>query len=145
MFGTQRVRLGRIIDASKSLSATENEALIERFTKFEEDFPQLFFAVYIADLAPNINLRELGFWLINRALLLDSQHSNDRTILLCVNSAELSASINLGFLPEQHLTEEELATILAHNRMQLANRQFASFIMTCLDSVIQHLQVHAVN
>ena len=110
-FGTKRVRLQRLIDASKTISEEESQKLHQRMDRFEADFPQLLFATYIADLPETINMRELGFWLINRAII-DSPRSNENAILLCINSQHLAASLSLGYLPEQLLPEAELGQIL---------------------------------
>lgn len=138
-FGSKRVRLQRVVDASKSISPVDAEKLDRRISRFEADFPQLLFAAYVAHLPENVNLRELGFWLINRAIL-DSPRSNDSAILLCVNSRHLSASISLGYLPEQHLDEFQLSTTLEQASPYLSARRFAPLIASCLNSISHHLR-----
>ena len=138
-FGSKRVRLQRIVDASSTISDVKAEWLNEKMDRFELDFPQLLFVAYIADLSEDLNLRELGFWLINRGII-DSPRSNDSVILLCINSRIRSASLSLGYVPEQHLTEEALSAILKETRAHLAQCHFAQVIASCLDSLTLHLQ-----
>lgn len=142
-FGSRRVRLERLIDASKTISTEHTGQLNARLDRFERDFPQLVFATYIADLQENINLRELGFWLINRAII-NSPRGNDGAILLCINNRELSASLSLGYLPEQHLGEATLSSILEDARPQLSARHYAQVISGCLNALSQQLRnLHA--
>lgn len=138
-FGSKRVRLQRLIDATATISDEHTEQLNRRLDRFESDFPQLVFAAYIADLSADINLRELGFWLINRAIL-DSPRGNDQAILLCIDSQHLSASLSLGYLPEQHLSEEALAAVLEEARPHLAARHYARLISSCVNSLTSELR-----
>lgn len=141
-FGSRRVRLHRLLDVSETISDEHTEQLHRRLERFELEFPQLFFASYIADLPDDINLRELGFWLINRAII-DSPRGNDNAILLCINNQHLSASLSLGYFPEQYLGEDTLAEILEETSPHLAGRQFARLISTCLSSLSLQLRQRA--
>jgi uncharacterized membrane protein YgcG len=138
-FGSKRVRLQRLVDASHTISPEETARLNARMDRFEIDFPQLIFATYIADLPAHINLRELGFWLINRGLI-DSTRNNENAILLCINNQDLSASLSLGYLPEQHLAEDNLSNILERIRPHLSQRNYAPTIATCLNSITRQLR-----
>ena len=133
-FGSRRVRVERLIDASKTINQDELDQLQLRLRRFEQDFPQLFFAIYIADLPASTSLRELGFWMINRAIF-DSPRSNDSAILLCINNQSLSASLSLGYIPEQFLGEDALGSILSRAEPYLAERQYGQLIASCLNSV----------
>ena len=134
IFGSRRVRVERLVDASKTIAADEFDQLQLRLQRFEQDFPQLFCAIYIADLPEATNLRELGFWLINRAIF-DSQRSNDSAILLCINNQTLSASLSLGYIPEQFLGEDALDSTLNRAIPYLSDRQSGRLIASCLNSL----------
>lgn len=138
-FGSRRVRVQRLVDASHTVSPDELEQLDLRLDRFEAEFPQLIFAVYIADLPESTNLRELGFWMINRAIF-DSPRSNDNAILLCINNRALSASLSLGYVPEQFLSEEALAWTLNRTMPYLTGRQFGRLIASCLNSLSWQLR-----
>jgi hypothetical protein len=138
-FGSRRVRVQRLVDASQTINPDELEQLGQRIDRFELDFPQLVFAAYIADLPESTNLRELGFWMINRAIF-DSPRSNDSAILLCINNRFLSASITLGYVPEQFLSEEAITWTLDRTMPYLGGRQFGRMIASCLNSLSWQLR-----
>ena len=138
-FGSKRVRLQQLIDASKTITPEDKEKLDARLKRFEHDFPQLIFATYIADLPENVNLRELGFWLSNRAII-DSPRSNENLILLCINNQHLSASLTLGYFAEQHLDEPEIRQILEQAKPYLAARRFAPLIFSCVSALTRILR-----
>ncbi|MFT5409712.1 MAG: uncharacterized Zn finger protein (UPF0148 family) [Verrucomicrobiales bacterium] len=141
-FGSKRVRLQRLVDATKTITPEEIDKLDARMDRFEWEFPQLHFATYIAELPDSVNLRELGFWLSNRSMI-DSPRGNDSAILLCINSRQLSASLTLGYLPEQHLPEVQLRQILEQAKPYLSARRFAPLIFACLSSISSTLRQHA--
>ena len=138
-FGSKRVRLQRIVDATKSITAENLEKLTARIMSFEATFPQLVFAAYIADLPATVNLRELGFWLINRAIL-DTHRGNENMILLCINNTEPSASLTLGYLPEQYLSEQHMHTSLQQAAPYLSARRYAQFTASCLSALSTELR-----
>jgi len=142
IFGSRRVRLQRLVDASKKISPEHAAQLNTRLDRFERDFPQLVFITYIADLPDNLDLRQLGFWLINRAII-ESPRGNDHAILLAIDNRQISASLSLGYFPEQHLGEDTLAAILDRLRPHLAARQYAAAIASCLNSLFQYLRQSA--
>ncbi len=78
--------------------------------------------------------------MINRAIF-DSQRSNDSAILLCINNRFLSASLSLGYVPEQFLGEEAITWIASIARCPTSpDRQFGRMIASCLNSLSWQLR-----
>ena len=110
--------------------------------RFEVEFPQLIFLAYLADLPEGTNLRELGFWLLNRAII-DSPRKNDHAILLCVDTRSMAAGLSLGYVPERFVSEEALVEILEAGRRFIDERRFATLIGYCLNSLSVRLRAAA--
>src|SRR6476660_6620455 len=64
--GNQWVRLERITDAAHCLRLEDTRRVEIILDDFERSFPQAFFAVYLGTLPNNLNVAELGFWLLNQ-------------------------------------------------------------------------------
>lgn len=139
-FGSFRVKLPRLVDAVGAFGAAERDRYGAAVEAFEARFPQLMWATYIAELPGDVNLRELGFWMVNRAVVQSTDRANDRIIMLCINHATRGASITLGYFPEQHLAEEDLAATLEACRQPLASRRFAEFACACVDHLSSRLR-----
>lgn len=100
--GNQWVRLERITDAAHCLRLEDMRRAEIILDDFERSFPQAFFAVYLGTLPNNLNVAELGFWLLNQGAF--NTHSvskrNDFGIVLVVDPAAKTACITLGYAIE---------------------------------------------
>ena len=96
--GNQWVRLERITDAAHCLRLEDARRLEIILDDFERTYPQAFFAVYLGTLPTNLNVAELGFWLLNQGAF--NTHSvsrrNDFGIVLVVDPSTKTACITLG-------------------------------------------------
>jgi len=100
--GNQWVRLERITDAAHCLRLEDTRRVEVILDDFERSFPQAFFAVYLGTLPNNLNVAELGFWLLNQGAF--NTHSvsrrNDYGMVLVVDPAAQTACITLGYAIE---------------------------------------------
>jgi uncharacterized membrane protein YgcG len=102
LLGNQWVRLERITDAAHCLRLEDTRRIEIILDDFERSFPQAFFAVYLGTLPSNLNVAELGFWLLNQGAF--NTHSvsrrNDFGIVLVVDPAAQTACLTLGYAIE---------------------------------------------
>lgn len=100
--GNQWVKLERITDAAHCLRLEDTRRLEIILDDFERSFPQAFFAIYLGTLPSNLNVAELGFWLLNQGAF--NTHSvsrrNDFGIVLVVDPTAKTACITLGYAIE---------------------------------------------
>jgi len=93
------------------------EAAMERFTR---RFPQLFVAIFTGTLADAAELRQLGFWLLNRASFeeLPPNQPNAAGILITLDAASKTAAMTFGYLLDPFLEETDTFDCLwrAHSR-----------------------------
>jgi hypothetical protein len=100
--GNQWVRLERITDAAHCLRLEDSRRTEVILDDFERSFPQAFFAVYLGALPGNLNVAELGFWLLNQGAF--NTHSvsrrNDFGMVLVIDPTAKTACMTLGYAIE---------------------------------------------
>ena len=77
VFGDEDVRVGTLTDAAGVLRKGERVATRRMLRRFQNRFPQLFFGIYFGTFKELPGLRQFGFWLLNRAVVL-VLHGNSR-------------------------------------------------------------------
>ncbi|MDI1314246.1 TPM domain-containing protein [Prosthecobacter sp.] len=112
--GNQWVRLERITDAAHCLRLEDTRRLEIILDDFERSFPQAFFAIYLGALPNNLNVAELGFWLLNQGAF--NTHSvnrrNDFGIVLVVDPSAQTAAITLGYAIEHCFTPKTITQMM---------------------------------
>lgn len=112
--GNQWVRLDRITDAACCMRLEDARRAEVILDDFERSFPQAFFAVYLGTLPINMNVAELGFWLLNQGAF--NTHSvsrrNDFGIVLVVDPSAKTACLTLGYAIEHYFSPRTLSSIL---------------------------------
>ncbi len=103
VFGAENVDLRKFTDSAGVLRQREREPVRVLLERFEDQFPQLFFAIYIGAFQEMPDLRQFGFWMLNRARYVDvaEERGNDFGILLVfdVSGKELGLTIGYGLSP----------------------------------------------
>jgi uncharacterized membrane protein YgcG len=110
-FGNEAVVLERLADDAHCLRMREREQLEQALDGFEEAFPQLFAAIYIGVFPPMTNIRQFGFWLLNRAAVncVDVTRPNERGILFVLDLNSKQLGVTLGYQLEPFLTEKDVS------------------------------------
>lgn len=108
IFGAQDVRLKCLTDAAGVLKKKERVAARQLLDRFQNKFPQLFFAVYFGSFKELPSLRQFGFWLLNRGAFEDVEVSrpNEAGILLSVDVSGKSAGITYGYVLQPYLDDD---------------------------------------
>ena len=110
--------------------------------EFERTFPQVFAAVLLGVLPASVNVTELAFWLLNRAVLNSSSHRrlNKYAIVLVIDPVSKAAGVTVGYALEGILTPKVLSSILSDLRTPLWHGEHANAIEACFGRIEQRLK-----
>jgi len=113
-YGIDPVALQRMMDVAGVMRRRERLLIEGKMDEFERRFPQLFFAVYVGTLPTRADVREFGFWLLNRAAVspVDFTRPNENGLLLVIDVAGQRASLSAGYFLEPYLSIEAMAGVL---------------------------------
>lgn len=145
VFGTDAVLMDRITDAAGVLSRTELEGVEHALLKFERRFPQLFAAVYCGALPAQTSLRQLGFWLLNRAAIreLEATRPNENGALFILDVHGRSAALVPGYFLECYLGENDLQHILDAAGGEFRRGSWKAGIIAALEELSRRLRRRA--
>lgn len=106
-YGPDDVRLTSLTDTAGLLPRRDRERVARAIERFNRRFPQLFAAVYTGSLGEVGQLRQFGFWLLNRAAFEDVpiEKPNAAGILILIDAETKAAGITFGYLLDPFLEE----------------------------------------
>ncbi|MEP2776332.1 MAG: TPM domain-containing protein [Luteolibacter sp.] len=109
MFGEGEVKLRSLTDAAGIFRRNERDKLEDALDAFAENFPQMFIAVYSGTLGETGNLRQFGFWLMNRGVFEDVpvEKPNEAGVLFVIDPESKSAGITFGYLLDPFFEEQD--------------------------------------
>jgi uncharacterized membrane protein YgcG len=143
--GNQWVRLERITDAAHCLRLEDTRRAEIILDDFERNFPQAFFAVYLGTLPGNLNVAELGFWLLNQGAF--NTHSvsrrNDFGMVLVVDPSAQTACISLGYAIESCFSPAIITRMMQTIGTHLRQGAFGMAIETACRRSGEVLRKHA--
>jgi len=143
--GNQWVRLERITDAAHCLRLEDTRRLEIILDDFERTYPQAFFAVYLGTLPTNLNVAELGFWLLNQGAF--NTHSvsrrNDFGIVVVVDPSAKTACITLGYAIENCFSPKIINRMMQTVGGHLRKGAFGVAMEACCSRVSEVLRKHA--
>ncbi len=116
-FGADVVRLRSLTDGAGLLRRGERGKVEAAMEDIGRRFPQIFVAVYTGSLGEVANIRQFGFWLLNRAAFEDVPVSkpNEAGILLTIDPESRAAGMAFGYLLDPNdAKEREVAEDLNH-------------------------------
>jgi hypothetical protein len=145
VFGSEPVFLDRMTDATRCLGLKERGIVDRELDRFEASFPQLFAAVYIGYLPATTNVREFGFWLLNRAALpaVDFTKPNHHGLLLVIDQSSRTASLTAGYFVEPFLEDRDLLEALRAGHPMLVAGDPARGAVRCLRRVVRVLRARS--
>ncbi|MGC6582464.1 MAG: TPM domain-containing protein [Akkermansiaceae bacterium] len=108
LFGNEDVILTKFMDAAGVLRRKERDAMRKILERFEQKFPQLFFSIYVGAFDDIPNLRQFGFWLLNRAAYSDVgvDRPNENGVLLVLDVNGKTAAMSFGYAIMPYLDED---------------------------------------
>lgn len=107
--------------------------------RFHRRFPQLFVAVYTGSLGELANLRQFGFWLLNRAAFEDVpvEKPNEAGILIVIDPESKAAGMTYGYLLDAFLEESDTFECLSRAHAYWLEGRYAEGLLR----VLAHLEV----
>ncbi len=125
--GKDNVSLRRLADVAGLMKSRERSKVQGALDGFGRRFPQLFFAVYTGSGQGGGNVRQFGFWLLNRAAFEDVpvDRPNEAGILLVIDPETKAASVTWGYLLDPYLTEEDTFLCLSRAHAYWLEGRFA--------------------
>ena len=108
-FGHEDVRLRCLTDQAGIFRRDERERVEAAMAAVSRRFPQLFVAVFTGALGEISNLRQFGFWLLNRGAFEDlpPDKPNEAGILLTIDPESKAAGMVFGYLLDPYLDEAD--------------------------------------
>lgn len=133
-FGEENVSLRSLTDTAGILRRGERETVEAAMARIGRKFPQLFVAVYSGALGEVANLRQFGFWLLNRAAFEDVpvENPNEAGILLTIDPESKAAGIVFGYLLDPYLGESDTFECLSRAHAYWLEGRYADGIVKLL-------------
>jgi uncharacterized membrane protein YgcG len=130
-YGHEEVALRRLGDIAGLIRAKDRPKVSAALDRFSKRFPQLFFAVYTGSGQGGGNLRQFGFWLLNRAAFEDVpvERPNEAGILLVIDADSKSAAVTWGYMLDPFLSEEDTFLCLSRAHAYWLEGNFADGIV----------------
>jgi uncharacterized membrane protein YgcG len=138
VFGSGDVRVRKFADVAGVFRMKEREPMRRVLERFEARFPQLFVAVYLGAFEDLNNLRQFGFWMLNRAAYedVDLDRPNSNGILIVVDVNAKSASITYGYALNPYLDENSTFAALSAGHPMFLQADYLS----ALTAVVRKLE-----
>lgn len=107
------------------------ELAIERISRH---LPQLFAAVYTGALGEAANIRQFGFWLLNRATFEDigADQTNSAGILITLDPESKTAGMVFGYLLDPFLDESDTYECLSRGHAYWLEEHYADGLVKAL-------------
>ncbi len=133
-FGAEEVRLRCLTDGAGILRRGDRERVEVAMERISRRFPQVFVAVYTGALGEVANLRQFGFWLLNRSAFEDvpMEKPNEAGILLTVDPESKAAGIVFGYLLDPFLEESDTFECLTRGHAYWLEERYAEGIIRAL-------------
>lgn len=107
MFGDGEVKLRALTDAAGIFRRDDRDGIEDALEGFGRKFPQMFLAIYTGSLGETGNLRQFGFWLLNRGVFEDVEveRPNEAGILIVIDPESKTAGMTHGYLMDPFLED----------------------------------------
>ena len=137
-YGAEDVSLNKFTDAAGVLRMKERGPMRKVLERFEAKFPQLFVSIYLGAFDDLDNIRQFGFWMLNRAdyVDLDRDRPNENGILILIDVNSKSASISFGYALLPYLDEDMTFAALSAGHPSFLQGDF----LNALTTVVQRLE-----
>ncbi len=134
LFGKVEVKLRSLTDVAGLFRRNDRDKLEERQEKFMRTFPQLFFAIYTGSLGETGNMRQFGFWLLNRGVFEDvpMEMPNECGILLVIDPDTKSAGMSFGYMLDAFLEEADTFECLSRAHSYWLQGKYGEGVLRCM-------------
>ena len=130
-FGRDEWRLSRLADGAGLMRSAERERVELAMDRFQGRFPQLFFAVFTGGPGGRSDVRQFGFWLLNRAAFEDValERPNECGILLTIDPDAKAAGLTWGYGLDPFLNESDTFTVLSRAHAYWVEGRFSEGVL----------------
>ena len=134
MFGAGDVKLRSLTDAAGLFRRNERDRLEDEMEGFGIEFPQMFVAVYTGSLGEVANLRQFGFWLLNRGVFEDVavEKPNEAGILIVIDPDSKAAGMSFGYLLDPFFEDQDTFDCLSRAHAHWLEGRYADGILRSL-------------
>ena len=136
-FGAEEVQLRSLTDSAGIIRRHEREMVEDAMERISFKFPQIFVAVYTGALGEVANIRQFGFWLLNRSAFEDVpvEKPNEAGILLTIDPESKAAGIVFGYLLDPFLEESDTFECLSRAHAFWLEGRYAEGIVKALSQL----------
>ncbi len=136
------------MDSAGLLRRAERERVQAAMDQLTRRFPQIFVAIYTGSLGEVANIRQFGFWLLNRSAFDDvpADMPNEAGILITIDPESKGAGMVFGYLLDPFLEESDTFDCLSRAHAYWLEGRYADGIVKMLghlDSVLRKRSRHA--
>ncbi len=142
MFGGGELKLRSLTDAAGIFRRNERDQIEDALDRIGVAFPQLFVAVYTGSLGEVGNLRQFGFWLLNRGIFEDvpMEKPNEAGILYVIDPDSKAAGMSFGYMLDPFFEEQDTFECLTRAHAYWLEGRYAEGLMKSLDQLQKLLQ-----
>jgi hypothetical protein len=133
-FGSGEVRIRSLTDSAGILRRGDRERVEAAMEKITRRFPQIFVAIYTGSLGEVANMRQFGFWLLNRSAFEDVpvDKPNEAGILITIDPESKAAGMVFGYLLDPFLDETDTFECLSRAHAYWLEGRYADGILRTL-------------
>lgn len=133
-FGFEEVRIRCLTDSAGILRRGDRQRVELAMEKLTRRFPQIFVAIYTGALGEVSNMRQFGFWLLNRSAFEDVpvDKPNEAGILLTIDPESKAVGIVFGYLLDAFLDETDTFECLSRGHAYWLEGRYADGIVRTL-------------
>jgi hypothetical protein len=140
-FGVEDVHIRCLTDTAGILRRGDRPRVEAAMEKMTRRFPQLFVAIYTGSLGEVANIRQFGFWLLNRSAFEDVpvEKPNEAGILITIDPESKAAGMVFGYLLDPYLEESDTFECLSRAHAYWLEGRYADGIvrvLTHLDGIL---------
>mgnify|MGYP002630828125 CR=1 FL=1 len=134
MFGHDEVKLRSLTDAAGLFRSDDRDRLEDVMEAFGAEFPQMFVAVYTGSLGEVANLRQFGFWLLNRGVFEDVavEKPNEAGVLIVIDPDSKAAGMSFGYMLDPFFEEQDSFDCLSRAHAHWLEGRYADGILRSL-------------
>lgn len=131
-----------LADTAGLLRQDERGRVEVAMRRFSRRFPQLFIAIHTGTLDEVAELREFGFWLLNRAIFVDKpvETHNAAGILITIDPEFKVAGMTFGYLLDPFFEETDTFDCLSRAHSHWLEGRYADGMIKALDQTFQVLR-----
>lgn len=133
-FGEDEVHLRSLTDAAGLFRRGERGKVEAAMADIGRKFPQVFVAVYTGPLGEISNIRQFGFWLLNRAAFEDVPVTkpNEAGILFTIDPESKAAAVAFGYLLDPFLEEADTFECLSRAHSYWLDGRYADGLVRAI-------------